>query len=218
MLSISNVGKAYGEKSGVVRALDRVTLSATPGEMVAVQGPSGAGKTTLLLIAGGLLAPDTGHVRLGGQDLYAAAPSARATLRATAVGFVFQQFHLIPYLDVSENIRASGLAFPREGLDERCGELLEELGLVDRARHLPAALSTGERQRTALARALAVAPGVLLADEPTGNLDPENTQIVLNALQGFARSGGTVLLATHDPVASASADRVISLRHGLLTS
>jgi len=218
MLQVDAVSKHYNERSGLVRALDRASLSAAPGEMVTVQGPSGSGKTTLLLIAGGLLAPDNGRVLLDGQDPYAVSPSARAKLRASAIGFVFQQFHLIPYLDVSENVMAVELALPREGMRDRCVELLDRLGLADRAHHLPSSLSTGERQRTALARALVNNPRMLLADEPTGNLDPANGQIVLEALQNIAREGKIVVLATHDPVASRYADRVLHLHKGAFVS
>jgi putative ABC transport system ATP-binding protein len=216
MLQVDAIGKLYSDSSGTVRALDSVSMSAAPGEMVIVRGPSGSGKTTLLLAAGGLLSPDSGHVRLDDQDVYALSPTARAEWRASAIGFVFQQFHLIPYLDVQDNILAPGLTLDRPDLDDRCAELLEQFGMSHRAHHMPGSLSTGERQRTALARALVSTPRMLLADEPTGNLDPENGQGVLEALRGASREGKIVVLATHDPAATPYADRVLQLNSGTI--
>jgi len=205
-----------------------VSLSVQPGELVVVRGPSGCGKTTLLLAAGALLTPDEGRVLVDGQDPYGLPREERARLRAATIGFVFQQYHLIPYLSVLENVMTPALAVRDQSYQRsavmcsenpcttrsRAAELLERFQLADRADHLPAELSTGERQRTALARALFNRPSLLLADEPTGNLDPENAAIVLKHIAEFARSGGAVLVVTHDEAAKPYADQIIHLRKG----
>ncbi len=213
MLKIENVSKTYRGPQDV-RALANVSLEIRPGEFVAVQGPSGCGKTTLLLVAGGLLEPDAGRVTAGGEDLYALPPGPRARIRAARIGFVFQQFHLLPYLNVLENVLAPTLALPSDGAEARAGELIERLGLAARARHKPAELSAGEQQRAALARALLNRPGLLLADEPTGNLDEAAAEDVVRRLEEFARGGGAVLLATHNPRAAARAGRIVRMEGG----
>jgi putative ABC transport system ATP-binding protein len=216
-LHVEDLAKVYDGPEGPVRALGGVSLTVAPGELVVVQGPSGCGKTTLLLSAGGLLRPTSGRVLVDGQDLYALAPGPRAAFRARHVGFVFQQFHLIPYLSVRDNILAPSLAVRGAVERGRVDELVETLGLRDRAAHRPAALSTGERQRVALARAVLNRPEVLLADEPTGNLDPDNAQVVLCFLRSYARGGGTVLLVTHSATSKETADRVVRLRGGTIS-
>ena len=213
MLRIENAARTWRGPQDV-RALAGVSLEVRPGEFVAVHGPSGCGKTTLLLVAGGLLAPDSGRVRVGGEDLYTLPPERRARVRASRVGFVFQQFHLLPYLSVLENVLAPTLALPSEGAEGRARELLERLGLGARARHRPNELSAGEQQRTALARALLNRPGLLLADEPTGNLDEAAASDVLDRLEEFARGGGAVLLVTHNPRAVARAGRALRMEAG----
>jgi ABC-type lipoprotein export system ATPase subunit len=226
MLEVRGVSKWYRRPGGNVWALDAVSLRVQPGEFVVVRGPSGSGKTTLLLVAGGLLAPDTGEIVLDGCNPYALSAEERARLRAATVGFVFQQYHLIPYLSVLENVMTPALALREQGPQRsavggrliparsRAVELLERFQLTDRADHLPGELSTGERQRTALARAALNRPALLLADEPTGNLDSENAAIVLEHIAGFARSGGAVLVVTHDEAAARHADRIAQLRCG----
>lgn len=218
MLEIRSLVKFYGGSQGRVNAVDEVSVSVAAGEFVAVQGASGCGKTTLLLAAGGLLRPDEGEVLLAGQSLYCLGPEARARFRAANVGFVFQQFHLIPYLDVLDNILAPALATDGAAGDlrARATELAAHFGLDHRLRHVPAELSTGERQRTALARALLNRPKVLLADEVTGNLDEENGRIALKYLAEFAGDGGAVLLVTHDAAAARAAQRVVRLENGKL--
>jgi len=211
MLSLQHVRKTYAGPQGPVVALVDFSLEIGRGEFVAVRGPSGCGKTTLLLVAGGLLRPDAGHVLLDGQDMYQLSREARARLRACRIGFVFQQFHLVPYLSVLDNVLTPALAQAMPDARDHAAELIERFGLSARAHHVPAELSTGERQRTGLARALLNRPRLLLADEPTGNLDEANGDIVLKALAEFARGGGAVLLVTHDPRAASVADRVIQL-------
>jgi putative ABC transport system ATP-binding protein len=214
MLILSDATRQFSGRGSVVRALDGVSLAVEGGELVVVRGPSGCGKTSLLLTAGGLLAPDTGRVEIDGQDPYALSPNDRATQRARTTGFVFQQFHLIPYLSALDNVRAAGIASQDSGSEDRAVDLLTQLGLAERLRHLPAELSTGEQQRTALARALLNKPGLLLADEPTGNLDPDNGGLILEHMSAFARAGGAVLLVTHDTAAAAFADRIIQMERG----
>jgi putative ABC transport system ATP-binding protein len=211
MLSLRQVRKTYQGPKGPVVALADFSLEIGAGEFVAVRGPSGSGKTTLLLVAGGLLHPDSGQAVLDGQDIYRMSREARARLRAQAIGFVFQQFHLVPYLSVLDNVLTPALAQPRPDARARAMELIERFGLAPRMHHVPAELSTGERQRTALARALLNRPRLLLADEPTGNLDDANGDIVLNAFAEFAKAGGAVLLVTHDQRASTFAQRVLQL-------
>jgi putative ABC transport system ATP-binding protein len=200
----------------MVPALHGVSLEVHPGEFVVVQGPSGCGKTTLLLTAGGLLSPDAGRVLVDGRDPYALTAEERARLRASTIGFVFQEFHLIPYLTVLENVMVPSLARPSRAPKQRARELLAQFGLSARARHVTAELSTGERQRTALARALFSQPRLLLADEPTGNLDPDHSAALLEHIAEFARAGGAVLMVTHDDRAEEYSRRILRMREGTL--
>jgi len=216
LLELHDVSKTFAGPQGEVRAVANVTLSVASGEFVAIRGPSGCGKTTLLLAAGSLLAPDNGEVRITGENPYQLSPEQRARFRAERIGFVFQQFHLVPYLSVLDNILVPSLAVARNDARQRAEELAARFGLTDRLHHVPSQLSTGERQRTALARALLNEPKLLLADEPTGNLDDENGQVVLRSLAEFAKNGGAVLLVTHDPAAAAVATRTLRLRNGKL--
>ena len=214
LVDIQDARKTYQGASGQVLAVDGVSLSVDGGEFVAVQGPSGCGKSTMLLIAGGLLTPESGSVQIGGEDPYALTADARSKFRADNIGFVFQQFHLVSYLSVQDNVLAPSIATGLVGSEQRARELIDQFGLSHRLEHTPGELSSGERQRTALARALLNQPKVLLADEPTGNLDAENAAEVLKHLREFASSGGAVLLVTHDAQAAAAADRVIHLLDG----
>ena len=212
MLEIDGISKRYSHRNGEVAALNGVSLNVRKGIFAAVQGPSGCGKTTLLLAAGGLLAPDGGTVKVDGVDPYALSPDARAGFRASTIGFVFQQFHLIPYLTVLENILAPSMAFPGGGID-RARELAVRFNLDRRVHHLPAELSTGERQRTALARALFNRPKLLLADEPTGNLDADNASRVIAFFREFADEGRSVLMVTHSAPGDA-VDSTVLLENG----
>ncbi len=217
MLRINNLSKIYQRANNTsIRALDRVSLTVGAGEFVAVQGPSGCGKTTLLLATGGLLMPGEGSVEIDGRDLYSMSPDDRAGLRARDIGFVFQQFYLISYLNVLDNVLTPSLPLPERQAVERARELIDHFKLTERIGHFPSELSTGERQRVGLARALLNRPKLLLADEPTGNLDPENTDIVLGYLAEFARSGGGVLMATHSHAATSYAHRTVFLEAGRL--
>ena len=216
LISLDHITKSYtGDVEDVVAVAD-VSVSVDSGEFVAVVGPSGCGKTTLLLVAGGLLSPDSGEVTLDGTDPYSLSQEKRARFRAERIGFVFQQFHLVPYLNVLDNVLAPALVTGDPEAGKRAEELVQRFGLGDRVGHRPGQLSTGERQRVALARALLNEPQVILADEPNGNLDSENSDEVLKALQAFADQGGAVLLVTHDPDAVAFAGRKVVLAGGRL--
>lgn len=214
MLELKEVSKSFAGPNGTVKAMKDVSLSVKAGKVITVQGPSGSGKTTLLLAAGALLRPDSGTVLIDGEDPYALNPNGRSSLRAEKIGFVFQQFHLVPYLSVLDNVLAPSVARPSAGAVNRAKELIAYFKLTDRMYHLPAQLSTGQRQRTALARALLNKPKIILADEPTGNLDNESGRVVLGYLAEFARQGGAVLIVTHDSEAIKFADRNVILRDG----
>ncbi len=214
-LHINSVTKTYQRRGGRnVEALRDVSLAVEAGQFKVVHGPSGSGKSTLLLVVGGLLHPDTGSVAVSGQDVYALSAEARAGFRAKNIGYVFQQFHLIPYLSVLENVLAPSLAFSGGSLRQRAEELVKFFGLTARSDHPPSELSTGERQRVALARAFLHKPAVLLADEPTGNLDENNAATVIGYLRQFAKDGGAVLVVTHD--SKMQADEKYHLEGGVL--
>lgn len=199
LLALKNVNKIYRRRGGhTVAAMRDVSMELVAEKFTVVRGPSGSGKTTLLLAAGGLLAPDNGDVMVNGTNLYALSAEERAKFRARNIGYVFQQFHLVPYLSVVDNVLVPALAYHEEGLRERAETLVSTFGLAHRRDHPPSELSTGERQRVALARALLHNPRVLLADEPTGNLDDKNAAVVIAHLESFVKQGGAVLVATHD--------------------
>lgn len=217
MIVLKNVTKQFDGPKGKVTALNDISVSLATGELLAVNGPSGCGKSTLLLTAAGMLRPDRGDVQL--MDTfhpYNLPMEQRSRFRASMVGFVFQQFHLIPYLTVKENILAPSLSVLKKDPDQRAQELIRQFGLEDRELHLPSQLSTGERQRVALARALFPEPKIIFADEPTGNLDDENAEIVLNHLRQYVSTGGCVLLVTHNANAANYATRILNMRDGRL--
>ncbi len=218
MLEASGLTKQFSGPDGRVSALSGVSLRAEPGQFLAVRGPSGCGKTTLMMILGALLRPSAGEVRIGGENPYQLSAEARSRFRAERIGFVFQEFYLVPYLSVLENIMAPSLARPHPRAEARARELIGRFQLDDRAAHVPAALSTGERQRVALARALFHQPKLLLADEPTGNLDADNAARVLDHLAAFAKGGGTVLMVTHHPDAAEYAQRVLEMESGRMVA
>jgi len=218
ILSLENILKNFRVGPEYICAVGKVCLTLNVGDFLAIQGPSGCGKSTLLLIAGGLLPPDAGTAHVLDEDVFALGSGARAAFRARHIGFVFQRFHLIPYLSVLDNVLATTLATPIPDARQRALQLLEKFGLTPRLHHRPDQLSTGERQRTALARALMASPQLILADEPTGNLDAENGRTILQVLADLARNGTAVLLVTHDLQAAAFAHRTVFLRHGRLQS
>jgi len=217
LLRTTNVHKSFaGPNDSTVSAVEEANLVVDKGDFVALRGPSGCGKSTLLFVAGGLLRPDAGEVVIGGENLYRQNTSRRAKIRASKVGFVFQQFHLVPYLDTLDNVLAPTLARSIPDAREKANSLLEAFGLSNRRHHVPATLSVGEQQRVALARALLPEPNLLLADEPTGNLDPENAEAILSHLLTFSKDGGAVLMVTHDDRAAEQATRSILMDKGRL--
>jgi ABC-type lipoprotein export system ATPase subunit len=216
VLSLESVSKRFHRGREEVVALADVTITVDAGEFVAVVGPSGSGKSTLLHVAGGLDRPDRGRVVVGGRDLATLSVGDRAGLRRREIGFVFQFFHLIPTLSVAENVSLPLLLDGRRDGD-RVDALLKRVGLAERAGHLPGELSGGEMQRTAIARALVAGPRLILADEPTGNLDSATGAEVFDALAGQVREASTTLvMATHDDAMARRADRVLHLRDGRL--
>jgi ABC-type lipoprotein export system ATPase subunit len=218
MIRCDEVTKIFRKNGSEVTSLDRFTAKVAKGEFVAVRGPSGSGKTTLLLTLGGMQRPSAGSVQLARRDLYALSPAERARLRSSEIGFVFQMFHLVPYLDLLANVLLACPGKPSAEVRQRASGLMDELGLADRASHRPGELSAGERQRLAVARALLNRPKLILADEPTGNLDPENAAEVIRHLAEFHRGGGTVVLVTHGAAADAHADRTLRLEQGRLVA
>lgn len=221
VLALDAVQKVYNRgKPGEVTVLRGASLTLAPGEVVGLVAPSGAGKSTLLHIAGLLDAPDTGQVAIGGQDMTHASDRARTGVRRAQVGFVYQFHHLLPEFSALENIVLPQLAngTAPKAARARAEALLGRVGVADRASHRPAALSGGEQQRVAFCRALANAPALLLADEPTGNLDPETADTVFAALMELVRETGlSALIATHNLELAGRMDRVLRLGNGVIT-
>jgi putative ABC transport system ATP-binding protein len=218
VLRTRGLDKEYGQGEGVVHALDDVALEVSSGETLAVMGPSGCGKSTLLHLLGGLERPSGGEVWLAGRRIDELSEKALARIRRHSVGFVFQAFHLMDELTALENVELPALLGGRSAhaARDRATELLEQVGLSDRSDHLPSALSGGQRQRVAIARALSNEPLVVLADEPTGNLDSAATLDVLRLLDSLRSTGQTLVIVTHDERIAATADRLITMRDGAL--
>jgi ABC-type lipoprotein export system ATPase subunit len=216
VLRARGLRKEYGQAAGLVRAVDEVDLDVAAGETLAVMGPSGCGKSTLLHLLGGLDRPTAGELWLDGQRIDHLSERALARLRRRAVGFVFQAFHLMDDLTAVENVELPALLAGRSAraARRRASGLLDQVGLADRASFLPSALSGGQRQRVAIARALVSDPLVVLADEPTGNLDSEATLEVLRLFDRLHQAGQTLVIVTHDSRIAATADRLISMRDG----
>jgi ABC-type lipoprotein export system ATPase subunit len=216
VLRAHGLSKQYGKGEGLVRAVDEVDLDVTSGETVAVMGPSGCGKSTLLHLLGGLDRPSGGELWLAGQRVDQMGERALARLRRDRVGFVFQAFHLMDELTAVENVELPALLAgrPASWSRRRARTLLDQVGLADRAGFLPSALSGGQRQRVAIARALVSEPLLVLADEPTGNLDSQATIEVLRLFEALHAAGQTLVIVTHDSRIAATADRMISMRDG----
>jgi putative ABC transport system ATP-binding protein len=224
MIQLKNVTKSYPAKEekdggglGFIKALDNISLSIAPGEWVAMMGPSGSGKSTMVNLIGCLDRPTTGEIWLDGENLASISSADLNRVRAEKIGFVFQQFHMIPYLTAVENVMLAqyfhSMTDEKEALDA-----LERVGLKERAWHLPSQLSGGEQQRVCIARALINDPKIVLADEPTGNLDAVNEEIVLRLLRELHQQGRTIVMVTHDPVVARLADRRIELHHGKIAA
>jgi putative ABC transport system ATP-binding protein len=216
MIEIRDLKKTYHVGEIDVHALRGVNLSVARGEFLAVAGPSGSGKSTLFHILGGLTPPTSGTIHIGGRDLLGMTEGERTELRKNTVGFVFQKYNLLPTLSAADNIAiARDIAGkPREN-DAAFDQILDLLGLKGRLHHKPRALSGGEQQRVAIARAIVNHPAILLADEPTGNLDTENSEAVLSLLRDLnTRLGQTILMITHNPEAAAYGHRIVKMRDG----
>jgi len=219
LLRLAGVSRSYVRESGEILALDAVDLAIEHGELVAVTGPSGSGKSTLLHVLGLLDTPSAGRYRLDGVDVSSLGDAQRARLRNQRIGLVFQAFQLVPHLTLLENVE---LPLVYRGVEraarlERARAALERVGLADRLTHLPDELSGGEQQRAAIARALAADPDVLLADEPTGNLDETATEAVLSIFDEVHRGGTTVIIVTHNPRVAARAPRRYEMLRGRLS-
>jgi putative ABC transport system ATP-binding protein len=213
ILEIEGVSKIYGQ----VKALDNVSVNVPPGEWLAIMGPSGSGKTTLMNIIGCLDSPTNGRVALDGISLDSLSPSELTAIRREAIGLIFQQFHLVSYLTALENVMVA--QYYHSLVDENEAiEALGRVGLGDRYKHLPRQLSGGEQQRVCIARALINHPKLILADEPTGNLDETNEGLVLDILHDLHRQGSTIVVVTHSPEVAEHADRTLVLDHGRVAS
>lgn len=220
MIRLESVKKVYKKRDSEVVALQADELDVETGEYVAIVGPSGSGKTTLLSILGGMLSPSEGRVFLDDVDLYALSAVDRTLIRRERMGFVFQTFNLLPYLSALENVQIPLFlsSWRPEAQQERAASLLEELGLGNRLHHKPSELSTGQQQRVALARTLSNNPRLILADEPTGNLDPESREHILKMFDDCVAQGRTIVMVTHDTNAAERAGRTIRLADGVISN
>jgi putative ABC transport system ATP-binding protein len=214
MIELRHITKRYGDSAHAVTALHDVSLSVAHGEFVAVAGASGAGKSTLLQIVGCLDVPTSGHYELDGESVEGKDDRQLSDLRSRMIGFVFQQFNLIPRTTARENVETPLLYSDRPQPPRRALDLLARVGLAHRADHFPNQLSGGEQQRVAIARALVLQPALLIADEPTGNLDADTGEQILSLLSSLHGDGMTILLVTHDPVVARRAQRVVTMSDG----
>ena len=218
ILRVENLSKIYGEGDNEVVALDNVSFSINRGELVSVIGPSGSGKSTLLHILGGVDTPTSGKVFINGKDVYAKNAEQLAIFRRRHVGLIYQFYNLLPVLNVVENITLPVLMDSQKVNSERLEELLETLSLTDRKHHLPNQLSGGQQQRVSIGRALMNAPAIVLADEPTGNLDSKNSQQIIELLKlSNKKYNQTLLMITHDENVAMQTDRIISIEDGKIT-
>lgn len=217
ILETINLGKIYGKKETTVNALKNTNLKVNKGEFVAIIGPSGSGKSTLLHLIGGLERPSCGTIKIDGQDICCLNDKRLAEYRRKKIGFVFQQYNLIPVLNVRDNIELP-LKLDKVKVDkEYIDELIELLGLTDRQSHMPNQLSGGQQQRVAIGRALSAKPAIILADEPTGNLDTKTTEEVMNLLKlSIKKFNQTLIMITHNEKVSQKADKVISIVDGTI--
>lgn len=209
MIKAQKITKTYTKKSKKVNALEDFSIEVSKGEFILIKGESGCGKTTLLLTLAGMLKPTSGEISIMGNNIYNLSENRRTKFRSDHFGFVFQSFHLIPYLSVLENIKVGKTNNKKSESD--IVNVTKELGICDRLDHVPDELSAGEKQRTALARALISNPDIIFADEPTGNLDPKTGEEVIELLKRYNSKGGTVVMVTHSNIADSVANRIINL-------
>ena len=212
ILKLVDVSKIYGE----LKALDNINLTVEKGEWISIMGPSGSGKTTMMNIIGAMDKPSFGEVILDGEDIAKKSPKELTVIRRDKIGLIFQQFHLVNYLSALENVMMSQYYHSMPDAQEAM-EALAAVGLAERAKHLPNQLSGGEQQRVCIARALINHPAILLADEPTGNLDEKNEYIVLDIFEKLHNAGSTIIVVTHDPEVGEESERMITLEHGKIT-
>jgi putative ABC transport system ATP-binding protein len=217
MINLKEITKIYSSKKGDVIALNEVDLQIPENKFVLIKGPSGCGKSTLLFTIGGMLKPSSGLIEVLGKTPCQLSEKERTEFLSSQLGFVFQSYHLVPYLSALENILLAKKAGNKSVTEEKARELAEELNISDRLSHYPSELSIGEKQRVALARALIIEPKIILADEPTGNLDPENTKEVLDHLEKFKQAGGAVIMVSHGNEADNLADVLITMERGRIT-
>ena len=219
MLKMENVSKSYQHRGQVVKALDGATIDIPSGDFVSLVGPSGSGKSTLLYTIGGMLEPTGGEVLFNGTSIYGLSHKERTNLRKNQIGFIFQTFNLIPYLNCLENVALPFILAGNKRQDgvEKAEDLLKNLGVGHRLLHRPSELSVGERQRVAICRSLINDPEILVADEPTGNLDVEMTQEVIILLQRLNFQGQTIVVVTHDPVVAEVGASILTLRDGMMS-
>lgn len=216
MLQIESICRDYTRGHSVVHALHPTSMNVGRGEFIAIVGPSGSGKSTLLSMIGGMLTPTSGQLILNGKSLYEIDVKHRSRLRNEQIGFLFQSFNLVPYLSAMENVQLPMSLYggDRGAQLDQAQQLLIRFGLGERLDHKPAELSIGQQQRVAMARTLAMGPALILADEPTGNLDPGSRNLVLQTLHDLCEEGRTIILVTHDETVSASAQRVFHINDG----
>lgn len=218
MIECKNITKKWTKNKTEVFGLNDVSLKIEEGSFIAIKGPSGCGKSSLLLTIGGMIKPDSGTLTINQEDLYSKSQNERNSFRAKNVGFIFQAFHLIPYLSVIENILSASLV-NKNATKERAESLMSKFNLTNRKNHNPSELSTGEKQRVALARAFLNEPKIILADEPTGNLDPSNAEIVLSFLQEYQKkNNATIILVSHQNDADKYAQHIIRMNQASITT
>lgn len=213
MIKLENISKIYKTEKETFYALNDVSIEIKNGEFLSVLGHSGSGKSTLLFLIGGMIRPDLGELNINNESIYKLQGNRLNKFRRDKVGFIFQQFHLVPYLNVADNIR---LSVNTKGNTYKINKLLEACNLKDKARNYPSQLSVGEKQRAAFIRAVVSGPEIILADEPTGNLDPENSNIIMKYLDDYNKKGCTVILVTHDEKVASRASRTVVLKEGRL--
>ncbi|WP_071025671.1 ABC transporter ATP-binding protein [Peptoniphilus raoultii] len=213
ILKLVDVSKIYGD----LKALDKINLRVEKGEWLSIMGPSGSGKTTMMNIIGAMDKPSIGEVILEGEDISKKSPKELTVIRRDKIGLIFQQFHLVNYLSALENVMMAQYYHSMPDAEEAMAAL-EAVGLKDRAKHLPNQLSGGEQQRVCIARALINHPSILLADEPTGNLDEKNEFIVMDIFEKLHNAGSTIIVVTHDPEVGEESERMITLEHGRITN
>jgi putative ABC transport system ATP-binding protein len=219
-IAAENLSKMFGSGDAAVQAVSGISFEIAPGEFVGVMGESGAGKSTLLGMLGAMNAPSSGRLTVDGIDVYGLSPEQRADFRREYLGFVFQSFHLVPYLTVAENVMLplAVVRAPRRQKRERALQALSQMGLADKADRLPGEISGGEKERAAVARAVVNEPPVLLADEPTGNLDSKNSREIMHLFQRLNASGMTIIMVTHSAECAGYADRILEIADGRLAA